>query len=90
MTRVLRTLVHAVAILGLAAWALAVGRWLRDPNIAGGIGLALVLLLIAVALRQLYRPGGLIARPSSNPQGGDTPLTEVESAPAPLFDDPER
>jgi len=55
-----RGLVHLAAALGLAAVAVAFGRWLRDP-VPGGPLLALLAaaLLCAVALRQLYRPGGL-------------------------------
>ena len=60
MTKALRGLVHLVALLGIAAWALALGRYLRDPTVLGGVGLVLLLALIALAIRRLYRPGGLL------------------------------
>jgi competence protein ComEA len=69
VTRALRGLVHLAALLGLAAWALALGRFLRDPSVAGGIGVALVLALVLLAIRRLYRPEGLLRRPSSNLKG---------------------
>lgn len=56
----MRALIHLAAVLALAAVALAFGRWLRDP--APGAPLILLIaaaLLCALALRQLYRPGGL-------------------------------
>jgi competence protein ComEA len=55
-----RGLVHFAAVLALAAVAIALGRWLRDPQ-PGGPQLALLAaaLLCGVALRRLYRPGGL-------------------------------
>jgi competence ComEA-like helix-hairpin-helix protein len=65
-----RGLVHLAAALGLAAVAVAFGRWLRDL-VPGGPLLALLAatLLCAVALRRLYRPGGLgRRRPRTAPQ----------------------
>jgi competence ComEA-like helix-hairpin-helix protein len=55
-----RGLVHLCAALALAAVAVAFGRWLRDPA-PGGPLLALLAgaLVCGVALRHLYRPGGL-------------------------------
>jgi competence protein ComEA len=55
-----RGLIHLVAALGLTAVAIAFGRWLRDPA-PGGPALLLVAAaaLCALALRRLYRPGGL-------------------------------
>ena len=56
----MRGLVHLCAALALAAVAVAFGRWLRDPA-PGGPLLALLAgaLVCGVALRHLYRPGGL-------------------------------
>ncbi len=57
-----RLLAHFAALLALATWALALGRWLRDPD-AGRSLFALVLLagVIALGLRRLYGPGGVAA-----------------------------
>lgn len=56
----MRGLIHLVAALGLTAVAIAFGRWLRAPE-PGGPALVLVAaaVLCALALRRLYRPGGL-------------------------------
>jgi competence ComEA-like helix-hairpin-helix protein len=55
-----RGLIHLVATLAVVAVAIAFGRWLRDPQ-PGGPALLLVAaaLLCVLALRRLYRPGGL-------------------------------
>jgi competence protein ComEA len=55
-----RGLIHVTAGLGLAAVAVAFGRWLRDPE-PGGPLLVLVAagLVCAFALGRLYRAGGL-------------------------------
>ena len=48
------------AVLGLAAVAIAFGRWLRDPEPGEPLlVLAAAALLCALALRRLYGPGGL-------------------------------
>ena len=56
----MRGLVHLTAALAVAAVAVAFGRWLRDPA-PGGPVLALLAgaVVCVVALRWLYRPGGL-------------------------------
>ena len=64
----MRGLIHLAAALALAAVAVAFGRWLRDPEPGG----ALVVLLVAgglcaLALRRLYRPGGLGRRRPGRP-----------------------
>jgi competence ComEA-like helix-hairpin-helix protein len=73
-----RTLTHIAAVVALGAWAVALGRWLRDP--APGSGLVALLLLaaaIAIALRQLYvRP----ERAGGGPRGGEAPTVEAEPA----------
>jgi competence ComEA-like helix-hairpin-helix protein len=59
-----RGLIHFAAALGLAAVAVAFGRWLRDPEPGGPLlALTAAALVCAVALRRLYRPGGLGRRP---------------------------
>ena len=56
----MRRLVHLVAALALAALAVAFGRWLRDPEPGGPlVALLAAALMCAVALRRLYRAGGL-------------------------------
>ncbi len=55
-----RGLIHFAAALGVAAIAVAFGRWLRDPAPGGPLlMLAAAALVCALALRRLYRPGGL-------------------------------
>ena len=56
----MRALIHLIAVLGLAAVAIAFGRWLRAPEPGGPlIVLGATALLCGLALRRLYRPGGL-------------------------------
>jgi competence ComEA-like helix-hairpin-helix protein len=60
-----RAAVHLAAALGLAALAFAVGRWLRDPSPGGPFLLLLgAAILWVVAVRRLYRPGGLGRAPA--------------------------
>jgi competence protein ComEA len=55
----MRGLIHFAAALGLAAIAIAFGRWLRDPAPGGPLlVLAAAALVCALALRRLYRTGG--------------------------------
>jgi competence ComEA-like helix-hairpin-helix protein len=55
-----RGLIHFVAALGVVAVAIAFGRWLRDPQPGGPVLLLVAAALLCVlALRRLYRPGGL-------------------------------
>lgn len=55
MPKSLRPIAHIAAIAALAAWALGLGRWLRDPGVdASLLGLVVISTLIALALRQLY------------------------------------
>jgi competence protein ComEA len=70
-----RGLVHLCAALALAAVAVAFGRWLRDPA-PGGPLLALLAgaLVCGVALRHLYRPGGL-GRRRTAPKAEPEPAT---------------
>jgi competence ComEA-like helix-hairpin-helix protein len=80
-----RPLIHLAAVLALAAVAVAFGRWLRDAEPGGPlIVLTATAVLCALALRRLYRPGGLgraaVVR--------DVPLAEVGLAePPPAMDD---
>ena len=56
----MRAAVHVAAALALAALAFAVGRWLRDPSPGGPVLIQLTAALLwVVAVRRLYRPGGL-------------------------------
>jgi competence ComEA-like helix-hairpin-helix protein len=55
-----RAAVHLAAALALAALAFAIGRWLRDPSPGGSLLILLgAAILWVVAVRRLYRPGGL-------------------------------
>jgi competence protein ComEA len=55
-----RAVVHAAAALALAALAFAAGRWLRDPSPGGPLLILLGAAIVwVVAVRRLYRPGGL-------------------------------
>jgi competence protein ComEA len=55
-----RAVVHAAAALALAALAFAAGRWLRDPAPGGSLLILLGAAIVwVVAVRRLYRPGGL-------------------------------
>ena len=60
----MRALIHLAAVLALAAVAIAFGRWLRDPEPGGPLlVLAAAAALCGLALRRLYRPGGLGREP---------------------------
>src|SRR3954451_4107872 len=55
-----RAAVHLAAALALAALAFAIGRWLRDPSPGGSLLILLgAAILWGVAVRRVYRPGGL-------------------------------
>jgi competence ComEA-like helix-hairpin-helix protein len=61
-----RGAVHVAAALALAALAFAVGRWLRDPSPGGPFLILLAAAILwVVAVRRLYRPGGLGRAPES-------------------------
>ena len=61
----MRGLVHVAAGVGLAAVAFALGRWLRDPEPGGALlVLGVAALGCALALRRLYRPGGIGRAPA--------------------------
>ena len=80
----MRALIHLAAVLALAAVAIAFGRWLRAPEPGGPlIVLAATALLCGLALRRLYRPGGLGRAPVVRA----VPLAEVGLAPASPADD---
>jgi hypothetical protein len=73
---VLRLLANLVAIIGLAALGLAIGDFASHPNPVGAIGLILLVVFLGVALRQLYRPGGIASRrpaPAAAPSPPDEP-----------------
>jgi competence ComEA-like helix-hairpin-helix protein len=63
-----RAAVHVAAALALAALAFAIGRWLRDPSPGGSLLILLgAAILWVVAVRRLYRPGGLGRAPQRAP-----------------------
>ena len=59
MPRALRILANVAALAALAAFGLALGRFMRDPTPGGAIALGLVLVILLTGLARLYRPGGL-------------------------------
>jgi competence ComEA-like helix-hairpin-helix protein len=74
-----RGLIHLAAALALAAVAIAFGRWLREPEPGGPLlVLAAAAALCGLALRRLYRPGGL---------GRVAPVVVAAPPPPPLRDD---
>jgi competence ComEA-like helix-hairpin-helix protein len=78
----MRIAMHLAALAALAAIGLALGRWLRDPNAGGLVMLVLLVGVVGVALRRLYRP-----RPAA-PEAAPEPLpVPPEPEPeAPLWD----
>jgi competence ComEA-like helix-hairpin-helix protein len=72
-----RAAVHLVAALALAALAFAIGRWLRDPSPGGPFVILLsAAILWLVAVRRLYRPGGLGRAPSPEPVAPEPPAND--------------
>src|SRR5688500_18067405 len=57
----MRLVVHVATLAALIALGLALGRWLREPNAGGLVFLLLLCALVAVAVRQLYRPREVVA-----------------------------
>jgi competence ComEA-like helix-hairpin-helix protein len=80
----LRPLIHLAAGCAVIGLALAVGRWLRDPE-PGGPLLAILALaaVIALAARRLYRPGGLGRRPPAAEPALVAPVVPAPAAPPP-------
>ena len=75
----MRALLHLIAVLGIAAVAIAFGRWLRAPEPGGPLlVLAAAAALCAAALWRLYRPGGL---------GRPAPVAATPPPPPPPPDD---
>jgi competence ComEA-like helix-hairpin-helix protein len=72
-----RGLVHLIAAIAVAAVAVAFGRWLRDP-VPGGALLALLAagIVCAVALRHLYRPGGVGRRAPRSGAEAESPADD--------------
>ena len=65
----MRAAVHVAAALALAALAFAVGRWLRDPSPGGPFLILLGAAIVwVVAVRRLYRAGGLGRAPQPEPR----------------------
>ena len=83
----LRLLAHFAALAALAAWALALGRWLRDPAADGSL-FALVLLaaVIALGLRRLYGRDGIARLAPAPAPVAEPPPPDPSPSPSP---DPE-
>lgn len=58
----MRYVTHLAALLGLLAVAAAVGDWASGPNVLGAVGLLALVVVLALALSRLYRPGGVGSR----------------------------
>jgi len=83
----LRPLVHLAAVAGLVALGLALGRWLREPAAGDSVlGLLLLCAVVAVALRRLYRRGGIAWRPEPPMTLPGPPPALPAPPPAPLWE----
>jgi hypothetical protein len=65
---VLRLTATLAVVVGLAAFGLAIGDFASHPNPVGAIGLVLLAILGGAAIRQLYRPGGVLSRRPAPPR----------------------
>lgn len=81
----LRALIHLASAFAVVGLALAVGRWLRDPE-PGGPLVAILALAAVVTLcaRRLYRAGGPGRRPPAPAPPPPAPPEPV-AAPPPLW-----
>jgi hypothetical protein len=94
----LRILANLAAIAGLAALGLALGDFASHPNGLGAVGLMVLVVLLGIAFRQLYRLGGLASRrsapvsrePEPPAPARRRPSTRPTSAPLWLDDDASR
>jgi hypothetical protein len=89
---VLRLTATLAIVIGLAAFGLAIGDFASHPNPLGALGLVALFVLGGVAVRQLYRPGGVLSRRAA-PQRREPEPREPRRRPsqratsASLFDD---
>jgi hypothetical protein len=60
----LRGLIHLAALIGIAALALAFGRWLREPDLQGAVPLVVLLIVVGAAIWRLYGRGGMFGPPA--------------------------
>ena len=81
----MRTATHLASLATLLALGLALGRWLREPNLGGLVFLLLLVAVAGLAARHLYRPRGAAAAPARAPRRGVPPAPEPEPQP-PLWD----
>jgi hypothetical protein len=89
---VLRLTATLAIVIGLAAFGLAIGDFASDPNPLGAVGLVALFILGGVAIRQLYRPGGVLSRRPAPPKPEPAPQParrrpSQRATSASLFDD---
>ena len=79
----MRLVAHLATLSALVAIGLGLGRWLREPNLGGLIFLLLLVALVAVLARQLYRtpaaPAAPARAPAPRPQPPD-PRVDINAA----------
>lgn len=76
----MRYVAHLAALIGLAAFGVALGDYVSNPNLLGTFGLFALMMALGLALGQLYRPGGW---GSARPAAART-RKPVEAKPAPV------
>jgi hypothetical protein len=75
----LRGLIHLAALIGIAALALAFGRWLRQPDLQGALPLVVLAIVMGAAVWRLYGRGGMFGPPARTARRGPERPREVEA-----------
>jgi competence ComEA-like helix-hairpin-helix protein len=74
----MRLVTHLAALAALIAIGLAFGRWLREPDAGGLAMLGLLVTVVGLALRHLYRAPpaveGAVPEPEPDPPAPEAPL----------------
>lgn len=87
----LRALIHLAVACAVVGLALAVGRWLRDPEPGGSlVAILAVATVIALCARRLYRAGGLGRTPpaTASPTPAPDPVAPAPPPPVPATPPP--